>query len=123
MRTSEQEVRLLVSTPIQDALEGLDQRADEHEGWGAADTATTIRRCVQTVREAIMVASEIGASTRETAELTGWSENTLLRYAKLVDEGGTLPPLWRGVQVRRTAAGYSFIVSTVPVCPARERSA
>lgn len=107
---------LLVSTPIDEALATLEQRADDSDSWGSPDTALTIRRCVATVREAMTESREIGMGTAEMSEASGYSENTLKNWAKRIESGEKVPYPWNRMVVYRDAAGHwMFRASTVPV--------
>ena len=106
---------LLVSTPIEDALAKLEAKADDREQWDGENTpvANAIRLCVGRVREAMREATELWRTTSETARVTGWSDETLTRHARLM-EVGTPEVQWRAMEVRRGPTGYLFRVSTVP---------
>jgi hypothetical protein len=113
--------RLLVSTPIEDRLQALEDQAAVQQQWSGehSPTAATIRMCVREMRGAIAEAEEIWRTTAETSELTRWSTDTLLRHAKNVTAGGTPAHAWRGVRVRMSGTGYLWMVSTVPAKPAK----
>lgn len=107
---------LLVSTPIDEALAVLEQRADSEVQWGAPHTADTIRQCVLTVREAMTESREIGMGTAEMSAASGWSQNTLKDWAKRIESGEKVPHPWSRMVVYRTAGDHwMFRASTVPV--------
>lgn len=108
--------RLLMSSPIEDRLDALDERAAEHERWGAESTATAIRLCIAEVRDAIEQAAEHGLRTDDAARLTGWSVGTLQKWARAKTQGLSVPHAWRHMDVRIDGRGdYVFTVSTIPV--------
>jgi len=113
--------RLLVSTPIEDRLHALEDEARHLAEWSGEDAPSvrSIRLCVRELRLAMVDAAEHWATTGETARLTGWSVDTLQRYAQTVEISGTLPHAWRGLRVRRAGSAFMFMVSTVPARPAR----
>lgn len=53
--------------------------------------------------------------TADAARLTGWSPQTLRKYAKDAAEGRPLPEGWEELVVRAEGSGWSFCVSTIPV--------
>lgn len=113
-------VRLLVSTPIEERLSALEARAAEIAEWEGDDASSVraIRLCIGEVRQAIRAAEEAWHTTRATARLTGWSEETLSKYARRRQEGEALPHAWRGLQARPGPfGGWMFRVSTIPPKP------
>lgn len=54
--------------------------------------------------------------TSRAAALTGWSEQTLRRYAGMARAGEPMPEGWQGLQaVRHGKHDWTFCVSTIPV--------
>lgn len=53
--------------------------------------------------------------TARAAELTGWSEQTLRKYATAARAGEPLPEGWDELQARRQGPEWTFCVSTIPV--------
>lgn len=119
----EKRARLLVSSPIEERLQALRERAEDHEKWGADGVARAIRLCIAEVEDAVENASEARANTMEASRLSGWAVGTLQKYAKMRMDGRRVPHAWRGLQVEIDGGGdYVFTVSTIPV-HAKERSA
>lgn len=105
--------RLLVSTPIEAALVQLEAKADDLAEWNEK-VANAIRLSVAIVQQSMRDAAEHWANTTDCARLCGWSDETLSRHARLIEQGKAAWA-WRAVEVRRTATGYLWRVSTVPV--------
>jgi hypothetical protein len=116
---------LLVSTPLEERLELLEEQAWEIARWAGenAPSVLSIRLCVSELRLAMDEAREVWRDTAEAARLSGWSVDTLLRYARMREASEALPVGWRGIQVRRNPSGYLFRVSSLPAKPALRRSA
>lgn len=53
--------------------------------------------------------------TAEAARLTGWSEQTLRKYAAAAKAGEPMPEGWEELRARTDGAEWSFCVSTIPV--------
>jgi hypothetical protein len=53
--------------------------------------------------------------TARAAALTGWSPETLTDHARQIEAGASVPEEWRGLLAQRTSAGWSFVLSSVPV--------
>lgn len=58
--------------------------------------------------------SERTVSTAEAAAATGWSPETLQRWARARIEDADLPDAWRGLRVVRSGSGYGFVLSSIP---------
>jgi hypothetical protein len=115
---------LLISTPIEERLELLEEQAREIARWAGEQAASvlSIRLCISELRLAIEEAQEMWHDTAEAARLSGWSPDTLIRYARMREASETLPIGWRGMQVRRNPGGYLFRVSSLPQKPPLRRA-
>lgn len=125
MRKHTEIPKLLVSTPIEQRLAALEERAVDIAAWEGDDAGSvrSIRLCVAEVRRAMKDAEELLQTTAAAAETTGWNEDTLAKYARMRLERQPMPHEWRGLECRRAAGGgYLFRVSTVPQKPMRKAS-
>lgn len=62
--------------------------------------------------DAELAARRVG--TAEAASLTGWSVETLQRYAKAITEGRAVPQSWKGLVVTKDGHDYLFALGTIP---------
>lgn len=53
--------------------------------------------------------------TSVAAKLTGWSEQTLRRYAQASRDGAPMPEGWEDMVSRKEGSDWTFCVSTVPI--------
>lgn len=60
---------------------------------------------------------ELRVTTDRAAQVTGWADATLQKYARMKLASEKLPPAWAGLIVEDTGSGYSFVVGSIPPKP------
>lgn len=84
------------------------------------DDAPTVRMALLVLAEAEDIERQLGerkVSTAEASERTGWSVETLQKYARMKLAGDPLPPAWAGLIVEAAGAGYAFVLGSIPEHP------
>lgn len=98
-----------ISTVEEEIAQQRRLRADtdpffKHTGWVLEELRVALREAEAQYRP-----------TPEVADLTGWSEETLRRHARVLHEGGAPPREWANMIVRRDGSDWSFLLATVPI--------
>lgn len=70
---------------------------------------------LEELRVALQGAESEYRPTPDVAALTGWSEETLRRHARVLHEGRAAPREWANMIVRRDGSDWSFLLASVPV--------
>lgn len=106
---------------MQDFMELYRKRVDEalqphRELYG--DDSPVVKMGLRLLQEAEAVQQKLDEArvgTYEAAERTGWSVDTLQKYAKLKLEGEPVPDRWADLVVELDGAGaYAFVVGSIP---------
>lgn len=89
------------------------------------EDAPTVKVCRQMIALVEAVVDEVGharISTAQAAAVTGWSDVTLQKYARMKLNEEMLPRGWRALDVVETPKGFAFLLATIPANP-RQRAA
>lgn len=82
------------------------------------DKSPVVRMALDVLKDAEAIEAELAAErlyTDDAAERTGWTPATLQRWARAVLKNTEpVPQLWAGLQVEEAAAGYLFVVGSIP---------
>lgn len=116
---------MLVNAPIEERLQQVQKRLQTHAELEGPDASSvrTGRWIIAEIEDAMHEAEEAWLPTTEASNATGWDEQTLTKWARRKLRKEPVPHDWRGIQVRKSGAGYAFRVSTLPVKPKKKRSA
>ena len=84
------------------------------------DSSPVVLFAADVIAEAEELEKELAGAviaTAEASDRTGWSVETLQKYAKLKLAGAELPKPWAALQVEETPSGYTFALGTIPPNP------
>lgn len=110
--------RMLYPVPLEDRLHEIEAKAETFAEWDNDDPrATALRWAAAEIRDAIGEARDVWAGTSDAARASGWSEDTLLRWARRATNGERVIGAWARMEVEHTPAGYRYRVSTIPARP------
>lgn len=110
--------KLLYPVPLEDRLREIEAKAESFAEWDDTDPrATALRWAAAEIRDAIGEARDVWAGTADAAQSSGWSEDTLLRWARRLVAGDGAPAPWSRMEVESTPAGYRYRVSSIPARP------
>lgn len=110
--------KLLYPVPLEDRLQEIEAKAQTFAEWDNDDPrATALRWAAAEIRDAMGEARDVWAGTADAAAASGWSEDTLLRWARRATNGEHVPAPWSRMEVESTPAGYRYRVSSVPARP------
>jgi hypothetical protein len=107
--------RMVSSACLREHLQEVVARAEEHAPFLPDYARKRDEWLLAEFQRVIREAETQYVSTGEAAQLTGWDQQTVRKYARLAVEGAGLPEAWSRLVALREGRDYSVMLSTVPV--------